>query len=460
MKSTSHLHLPSTNKVNDTLEVVPERVGLAFWNWRKLSFNAVIRFLPVALSLFVIGIAQQSLAARPGNSGGEVRSVQQCLKRLGYFDGPVTGNFGPRTQSAVTRFQRENRLPAIGSVGPQTQRLLDSRCNTRSQRRNPGAVANSSNVLRLGSNGSAVRSLQLNLQRLGFYKGQASGSFGPQTQDAVIRFQRAYGIAADGVVGSRTLNAIQVAFNQNNSDIGSGGDSLPNALNFGDRGQLVRQLQNDLQRLGFLNVNPTGIFGPSTRDAVANFQRAYGLPSNGIADSQTLFTLSRITGNNNQNPNDNTCSTAQGEICLGERSQRVIVLQQRLQQWGLYRDSADGFYGPNTRDAVAQFQRSSGLPTTGFVDYRTWQALGFANSPAPNSPNVQNPVSNNRYVVVIPISSSDTFNRLRQVLPQAVVSQSPKGDFVNAGAFRERGDAERFTQQLRDRGFDARVEFF
>ena len=35
----------------------------------------------------------------------------------------------------------------------------------------------------------------------------------------------------------------------------------------------------------------------------------------------------------------------------------------------------DGFYGNNTRDAVSEFQRSRGLPSTGIADEDTWQRI-------------------------------------------------------------------------------------
>jgi peptidoglycan hydrolase-like protein with peptidoglycan-binding domain len=465
MENTAYFHMTSAyNDSSTSVEIVSERVGLGFWNWKKLSLYAVMRFLPVALSLFIVSIAGQTLAAKPGTGGAEVSNIQQCLKRLGYFSGPVTGNYGPRTKDAVARYQRANRLPAIGSVGPQTQRLLRSQCNVRGTSRpiarNP--VNNTSGVLKLGSRGVAVSNLQRNLLRLGYFNGPVSGTFGPQTQQAVILFQRRNGITADGVVGSRTQNTIVALFNPNQGNDGIGGDSLPNALNYGDRGPLVQQLQQNLQRLGFFNTVPNGTFGPATRDAVTRFQSQNGIIPNGIADSQTLNRISQVLASNPNNPNNpnptDGCSPAQGEICVGERSQRVIVLQQRLQQWRVYGGNADGFYGPSTRDAVAQFQRASGLPMTGFVDFRTWQALGFSSTTTP--PNVQKPVAENRYIVVVPVSANDTLNRVRQLLPQAFSASSRRGDYVNAGAFVERSDAQRLSDQLRDRGFDARVEYF
>jgi len=57
-------------------------------------------------------------------------------------------------------------------------------------------------TLRVGSKGPSVVWLQ---QRLGI---GADGSFGPNTQHAVIAFQQAHGLAADGVVGPNTWRAL------------------------------------------------------------------------------------------------------------------------------------------------------------------------------------------------------------------------------------------------------------
>lgn len=54
----------------------------------------------------------------------EVKTVQTKLKRWGYFDGPVTGYYGPLTTTAVKYFQRVNGLEQTGQVGPLTSKAL------------------------------------------------------------------------------------------------------------------------------------------------------------------------------------------------------------------------------------------------------------------------------------------------------------------------------------------------
>ena len=54
-----------------------------------------------------------------------------------------------------------------------------------------------------------VRVLQLRLRRTGFRPGPIDGLFGPRTEGAVLRFQVAHGLAADGIVTvPRAISAI------------------------------------------------------------------------------------------------------------------------------------------------------------------------------------------------------------------------------------------------------------
>jgi murein L,D-transpeptidase YcbB/YkuD len=64
-------------------------------------------------------------------------------------------------------------------------------------------------VLRLGSSGADVTTLQQKLIALGFLAGTADGSFGSATQAAVVKFQQAKNLSpADGVVGPATWAAL------------------------------------------------------------------------------------------------------------------------------------------------------------------------------------------------------------------------------------------------------------
>ena len=54
----------------------------------------------------------------------QVKTVQTKLKRWGYFNGPITGYYGPLTTDAVKYFQRVNGIEQTGTVGPITAKAL------------------------------------------------------------------------------------------------------------------------------------------------------------------------------------------------------------------------------------------------------------------------------------------------------------------------------------------------
>jgi peptidoglycan hydrolase-like protein with peptidoglycan-binding domain len=63
-------------------------------------------------------------------------------------------------------------------------------------------------VLKLGSTGTDVFTLQQRLTALGYNAGDVNGTFSPATQIAVMNFQKAKNLGADGVVGPATWAAL------------------------------------------------------------------------------------------------------------------------------------------------------------------------------------------------------------------------------------------------------------
>ena len=127
-----------------------------------------------------------------GSRGDNVTALQNKLLTLGYLDYPsATGYYGALTKTAVIRFQNNNGLGADGIAGPLTQNKLYS------------STAKSL-ILKVGSSGEAVQTLQLQLKKLGYFSGTGTGYYGSVTREAVIAFQRANGLSADGIAGPAT----------------------------------------------------------------------------------------------------------------------------------------------------------------------------------------------------------------------------------------------------------------
>lgn len=64
---------------------------------------------------------------KPGDTGTQVRALQQALKSLGYVVGKVDGQYGPSTKEAVASFQHASGLTADGIFGPKTLNALIQR---------------------------------------------------------------------------------------------------------------------------------------------------------------------------------------------------------------------------------------------------------------------------------------------------------------------------------------------
>lgn len=63
-------------------------------------------------------------------------------------------------------------------------------------------------LLKYGSRGTEVRTVQTKLKNWGFYKGKVDGIYGWRTALAVRAFQRKHGLRVDGVVGNETAKAL------------------------------------------------------------------------------------------------------------------------------------------------------------------------------------------------------------------------------------------------------------
>lgn len=167
-----------------------------------------------AIILITLSWATPAQALKRGNRGTQVTSLQQNLRAAGYYNGPVTGFYGSLTQAAVRRFQRANGLSADGVYGSRTQSRLSSKLQAK-RRSAPARVNNNagsssqSRVLRRGSRGSLVSSLQRSLQSGGYYNGQITGYYGSLTQTAVSKFQTDRGLSPDGIAGPKTLSALK-----------------------------------------------------------------------------------------------------------------------------------------------------------------------------------------------------------------------------------------------------------
>lgn len=86
-------------------------------------------------------------------------------------------------------------------------------------------------VLKQGSTGATVKTMQTKLINWGYLSGSADGIFGAKTKAAVIKFQRNNGLTADGVVGTKTAQAMGLKLTGSTTTTSSGGTSSSTDLN-------------------------------------------------------------------------------------------------------------------------------------------------------------------------------------------------------------------------------------
>ena len=139
-------------------------------------------------------------------------------------------------------------------------------------------------TLQLGSSGAAVIELQKKLLDLGFDPGPLDGIFGESTEAAVLSFQCSEDLLADGIVGPKTLAALQLAAEEEVFE------EVP-LLQVGSTGPLVEELQKKLASLGFDPGSADGIFGERTEEALLEFQDSRGLITDAIVGPETRAAL-------------------------------------------------------------------------------------------------------------------------------------------------------------------------
>ena len=85
-----------------------------------IGFILLITLVVVFVTTLAMQISEVQALSKYGSRGQEVRTIQDKLKRWGYYTGNVDGIYGSLTVAAVKRFQQKNGLKVDGIAGTQT----------------------------------------------------------------------------------------------------------------------------------------------------------------------------------------------------------------------------------------------------------------------------------------------------------------------------------------------------
>ncbi|WP_394523971.1 peptidoglycan-binding protein [Lacrimispora sp. JR3] len=207
--------------------------------------------------------------------------------------------------------------------------------------------------LRNGVEHPVVASLQQRLMDLGFMDNdEPTQYFGNVTEAAVKTYQRQNGLDQDGIVGAQTLESIMSP------------SAKYYAVSKGVAGDDILRIQTRLYELGYLAnaAQVSGNFGDETEAAVKKLQEVNSLNIDGKVGRQTI----NLLYSEEIKPN---------LISYGEKSDVVLVSQQRLKALGYLLSEPDGAYGNDTVTAVKQFQARNDLVVDGYLGPSTRLAL-------------------------------------------------------------------------------------
>lgn len=254
---------------------------------------------------------------RLGSSGEEVRTIQQQLNRISanYPSIPkipeINAIYDEPTRRAVQRFQEIFNLTPDGQVGKGTWYKLKqiyTGVKDLSELYSEGITITEAQrqfrtILQLGDTGQDIATLQYYLDFIAsFYDTipdiAIDSVFGEKTRDAVLAFQRQFGLPQDGIVGRQTWNAIQDQYDAILRSLPEEYKSYSSLLypgyfiTTGATGKVVEQLQTFINTIAEYNpsvpsVTVDGVFGSGTQEAVRAIQRLNGQNPSGAVGPLT-----------------------------------------------------------------------------------------------------------------------------------------------------------------------------
>ncbi len=195
--------------------------------------------------------------------------------------------------------------------------------------------------------GEDVRTLQTDLNALGFNCGSADGIFGPKSAAAVMAFQKKHKLEVDGIVGSKTRAAMELAL----ESVGKESGEAETPADKPDEGK----------------ETTGGTETPVTPDKDAPDSDEGDTEE----DDQTDYTVPDEP--DKLDYGTRTLCYHEGHISLTGKD--VAAVQTRLSQLGFDCGKADGIYGSGTADTVKAFQKAAGIEADGVVGDDTRKAL-------------------------------------------------------------------------------------
>ncbi|MBR2942904.1 MAG: FHA domain-containing protein [Clostridia bacterium] len=312
-----------------------------------------------------------------GASDINIRTVQEKLKELGYYDGAINYEMDNDTMYAIKLFCDANQLPfsTEGITRDAYSALLgrsDLVGNVTPAPTDKDAVVYE--TLSFGQVSDTILNLQIRLKELGYYEGQ---QLTPQTYDwgfqaAVDAFCKSNNIAFDGEMMQVSESIQRIIFSeiaQPRAEMNTPAPTMtpeptrPAGMKYllGDTGTDIRRLQEKLKELGYYNEEITYEFDMNTLYALNQmcyenrlYSSEYGVSDEvwaAVFDMQGLVSITPV-------PTEAPADVVEyADLELGASGEAVSQMQIRLKELGFFTTDAMtlSVYDEQTQAAVELF---------------------------------------------------------------------------------------------------------
>ena len=310
--------------------------GLSQWGTVDLAneglgaYDILTRFYGDDISLVTnapvaaVEPSEPEVLLRLGSAGNDVAFIQLRLNRISsnYPSIPKIpdpdGIFGVETENAVRQFQRIFNLAPDGIVGKATWyriQFIYNAVKKLNELQSEGLRLEDVSKqfpeeLSFGDTGDNVELIQYFLTTISTFNEVIpdpgySGVFDERTRNAVLAFQRFYGLPQTGTITDATWNYLYddylgIVRSLTPEQIGTAVIPFPgNFLRFGSTGDDVFLLQEFINTAAAVypsipEIPVTGVFDEATRDAVYAVEETFGYPVNGIVGAVVWNELANI----------------------------------------------------------------------------------------------------------------------------------------------------------------------
>ena len=248
-------------------------------------------------------------------------------------------------------------------------------------------------LVKKGSTGPFVLSLQEALIELKYLDDKADGSFGANTEKALLTFQKRNGLKQNGIADAQLqlliFEKLPKDYNGYRQDI----KALPPISNVtiekNSTGDAVAKLQERLSELGYYEGESTRTFDKDTQVAYSAFEHKQSMVDNqiildGIApplEIEILHGATAISATAVTTPTPAPVIQAPTDtVRRGDEGVNATRLQQRLFEMGYYTGKITGIMNKETEQALIDFQKTSKLTSDGVCGPETIKILFSQNA--------------------------------------------------------------------------------